>query len=377
MEIPLLESHLALVADRPVQEAFRRAVQRAVFPGAVVLDLGTGTGIHAIFACQAGARRVYAVDWSPIVDVARVVARRNDVADRVVFIRAPADELELPERVDIIVAHHGVEELLALVPSAVRRFLKPGGRVIPDQVELFAVPVEGPDTYDRFVGGWVRRYDVDFTPVQAMATNTVFPWLGRPEDLLGRGASLGVLRLAARSPQLDAEVALPIARAGDLHGIGTWTVETLVEGEAFSTAPPTTLSRDIWRDYFFPTTRPVPVDRGDVVTFAAATGAGGWGRLWRWRIEVRRRDGTCVYESTHSSLAGAPLSLADIKDQALDRRPSLSPRGEVVRFVLERLDGRTSLGELETAVAERFGDRFESADDVAALVAGLVARYTR
>jgi ubiquinone/menaquinone biosynthesis C-methylase UbiE len=377
VDTPLIEWHRHFVADQAAQEAFRRAIARAVSPGAVVLDLGTGTGLHALFACAAGARRVYAVDREPIVELARALARAHGVEDRIEFIQAPAEEVELPERVDLIVAHHGVEALVALVPRAARRFLKLGGRVIPERAELVAAAVHAPDVYERGAGGWVARYGIDFEAARRMAVNTVYPWLGRPENLLGGGVSLGAVAFTESAPRLAADVTLPIERSGELHGVGTWLVETLVEGEVLSTAPPTNLSREVWRDYFFPIAEPVVVEAGDRVHFIVETGAGGWGRLWRWQVEVRRRAGALAARSMHTSLAGAPLSPAAVRRQALDAVPSLAPRGEIARFVLEQVDGRSTVRQIERAVADRFGDQFDSVEDACAFVSQVLARYAR
>ena len=58
------------------------ALAEAVRPGDVVLDIGTGSGVLAIAAARAGARRVYAVEASDIAEVAERVFAANGVEDR-------------------------------------------------------------------------------------------------------------------------------------------------------------------------------------------------------------------------------------------------------------------------------------------------------
>src|SRR5262245_2389511 len=93
-----------LVRDEVRTGAYRDALRKVVRPGDVVLDIGTGSGVLALLACQAGAGRVYAVESSPILSVARELAEANGLGDRVVFVSGDARRLELPERVDVIVA---------------------------------------------------------------------------------------------------------------------------------------------------------------------------------------------------------------------------------------------------------------------------------
>lgn len=49
------------------------------FEDKVVLDVGTGSGILAIFAAMAGARKVYAVEATSMAKYARQLAKSNKV----------------------------------------------------------------------------------------------------------------------------------------------------------------------------------------------------------------------------------------------------------------------------------------------------------
>jgi len=95
-------------------------------PGAIVYDIGTGSGILAIAAAKLGAK-VVAVDKDPVaVRVATENCALNQVAIPVVAGDLLAD-LEGPA--DLIVANILAEVIIALLPQAVAR-LKPGGAVL-------------------------------------------------------------------------------------------------------------------------------------------------------------------------------------------------------------------------------------------------------
>ena len=49
-----------MIGDRVRTDAYPRALEQTVEPGAIVLDIGTGSGIMAFMACKFGASRVYA-----------------------------------------------------------------------------------------------------------------------------------------------------------------------------------------------------------------------------------------------------------------------------------------------------------------------------
>ena len=75
-----------LLNDRTRMQAYRQAIKEMVRPGDVVLDVGTGSGILALFACQAGAGHVYPVDSSPVVRVVKRLAHVNGFEERITFL---------------------------------------------------------------------------------------------------------------------------------------------------------------------------------------------------------------------------------------------------------------------------------------------------
>ncbi len=102
------------------------------FKDKVVLDVGTGTGILSFFAVQAGAKKVYAVEASDSARVAKLLALKNGYDSKVEIIFGKIEEIELPEKVDVIISEpigfllvH--ERMLESYATARERFLKPGG----------------------------------------------------------------------------------------------------------------------------------------------------------------------------------------------------------------------------------------------------------
>ena len=148
-------------------KAFQRAITETVTPGCAVLDIGAGTGILSMFAAQAGARVVYAVEQTQIAEVAREIIRENGLRDRITVIQNDMAAVELPEKVDVIVSEwlggYGVDEnLLPIVVLARDRWLKPGGKMIPGSVTALLAPAFD-ECLQRDVDFWRSDpYGIDF-----------------------------------------------------------------------------------------------------------------------------------------------------------------------------------------------------------------------
>ena len=71
--------HEEMLKDEVRTNAYRNAIvlNRHLFKGKVVLDVGCGTGILSMFAAQSGARKVIGVDFSNIINYAKQIVTDN------------------------------------------------------------------------------------------------------------------------------------------------------------------------------------------------------------------------------------------------------------------------------------------------------------
>ena len=175
--------HARMLHDDRRTGDYLAAVAEAVRPGDVVLDVGTGSGVLAVAAARAGARRVYAVEASDIAEVAEQVFAANGVQDQVTLVRGWSRQIDLPEQADLLVSEiignePFEEEILETTLDARRRLLKPQARLIPHTLTLLVRPLLIPDAEARqraighdAVERWRGLYGIEFQPLLDAATS--------------------------------------------------------------------------------------------------------------------------------------------------------------------------------------------------------------
>ena len=111
-EYGTLYDHLGMLSDHERMRGYHDAIRLnpSHFKDKVVLDVGTGTGVLAIWAAQAGARRVFAVEGTSVANHAETMAKAHgfggaDGSPGVIeVLRGRMEDIELPEKVDVIVS---------------------------------------------------------------------------------------------------------------------------------------------------------------------------------------------------------------------------------------------------------------------------------
>ena len=269
-----LELHRRMIADRWRTDAFGQALRRAVQPGDVVLDVGTGTGILAMAAARAGAKQVYAVEQSPIAQTAANLVKANGLQDRVKVLRGPASEVQLDEPVDLLVSewlgHMAfVENMLDDLIDARDRNLADNGRMLPATVDLKLAPIGDPVLFHQFGPGFWRRkiLDLDFSSLERLELEQGRALQTRvePSTILSAPDSMSRLDLATcqrNDPFGTGKLRFEIQRDAVLDGFVGWFTSDLAEDVVLDTSPRQPETH--WSQTYFAFS-PMPVSAGQTL----------------------------------------------------------------------------------------------------------------
>jgi protein arginine N-methyltransferase 1 len=139
-----IELHRRLLGDKIRNDALAAALGRVVRPGMTVADIGAGSGFLSFLARRLGAERCHLYEYSGALALARELARRNGITG-LTFVHAHSSEVKKPPKADVVISetlgNYALEEGLLETLVDARRFLKPGGTLIPAGLTQFVAPV--------------------------------------------------------------------------------------------------------------------------------------------------------------------------------------------------------------------------------------------
>lgn len=146
-----LYEHEKMISDSVRVASYHKAIRRFIGKDDSVVDLGTGTGILALLAARQGARKVYAIDHSSFIEVAKKISQYNGIRN-IEFVNKHSREFSLKDKVDIII-HEQIgdylynENMIENLLDLKSRILKEDGIIFPGKFELFLEPVCIHDDY--------------------------------------------------------------------------------------------------------------------------------------------------------------------------------------------------------------------------------------
>jgi len=215
-----------MLSDSRRMQQYRAAIEAEVKPGDVVVDLGTGLGVLAMMAVQAGAARVYAVDVrAHLLPVTQRVIDANGMSGRITLVEGDATEIDLPEQVDVIVneliGDFGTDENIhECVAAVAQRFLRPGGKVLPRKLSTHLVGVAYADEFRGVYGADFHGMDLSAALTDPFQPDAVMYGLRLAPTELTSIATVEDIDFEAPLPQRQYErsVELQVLQDGPLQG---------------------------------------------------------------------------------------------------------------------------------------------------------------
>lgn len=167
--------HEEMLKDTVRTDSYRKAICAPdIVKDKVVLDVGCGTGILCLFAARAGAKHVYGIDCAGIIEQAREIVKLNEYEDKITLIRGKVEDVDLPEKVDVLVSEWMgyflmFESMLETVIYARDKWLKPGGLVLPDKCTLYINAIEDAEYKSSKIAWWENVYGFDMSCIEKLA----------------------------------------------------------------------------------------------------------------------------------------------------------------------------------------------------------------
>ncbi len=139
-------NHEYWLADDYRIEVYQQAIRKYVKSGSVVIDMGTGIGIMAFLASNAGASKVYAIERNEIIETAKIFAKENGFTN-ITFLKNDSRRVSIPEKADVIIhvqmghfLFHA--NMLELISDLRDKYLKKKGKILPNKFRCYIEPVQ-------------------------------------------------------------------------------------------------------------------------------------------------------------------------------------------------------------------------------------------
>lgn len=288
---------------------FKKAIKQSVKPGDIVIDLGTGTGIFAIWALEAGASHVFAIEESDVAEVASAVINNNGLGNKITVLRSNSKNVEFSELADVLIAeiigHFFFEEGIVEAIADVRdRLLKPNARIIPNGGNIMIALAELDSSFSE-VKFWEDWEGGMLEILTEWAANNAYVYLVNPNNLLSSSVEMFTLSSAnwiveKRSVTKEIE----IKKHGEMNALVGWFDLQLIDGIELSTSP--FKQKTHWEQCVFPFHKAMPVEKGDRVIIKLCIEPFGHGSKWFWEASINSRSKW--FESHEFSITYGPGS---------------------------------------------------------------------
>lgn len=277
-----IDFYQLMLNDEIRMAAYKKAIQEVVKPGMVVLDLGTGTGILGLWALQAGAERLYAIDInSEILSIAVQTFEQGNFSGKYEVFNGLSYNINLPTKVDVIISEimgniADNEDFIPILTDARQRFLNKDGIMLPSKVCSKLVPVSSLKAHQQVQAKNAKRINANYSIEQLLQRLAIKSPFNIYYDAIIPDTSYLSTPQIAKEFKMDEndESVYDIALTFNVEVDGVFTgfkgsfVANLSDSVTLDISGSNIASRttsDSWKHCYLPVENPVEVKRGDEI----------------------------------------------------------------------------------------------------------------
>ena len=264
------------MGDAVRNAAFAEALKRTVKKGETTLvDVGSGTGFLAFLASKLGVKHTTLIEYGDILDTSELLAKRNGIRN-CTFIKKHSMEVRDLPPVDVIVSetlgNYALEENIVETVEDAKRFLKPGGTIIPGKIAQFVCLVVS-DRLAKEIDVWDAGFGLDFNEAREISLHNMYVKTVRKDDLLAEKDAVKQWDFVdfskKNSSVRQATVRWSPASKTTVYGLALWWDSELIKDVHLSTSPMEKPTH--WEQIYLPLLEPIRIERGQELSLALSS----------------------------------------------------------------------------------------------------------